>query len=32
LGDNRERTIQMTIFASLNLLRQSLLGLISEKK
>lgn len=32
LGDNRERTIQMTIFASLNLLRQSLLGLGSEKK
>jgi nicotinamide-nucleotide amidase len=32
LGDNRERNVQMTIFASLNLLRCVLLNIYTEKK
>jgi nicotinamide-nucleotide amidase len=32
LGDNRERNVQMTIFASLNLLRCVLLNIYAEKK
>jgi nicotinamide-nucleotide amidase len=31
-GDNRERTLQMTIFAAMNLLRCTILKIVDEKK